>query len=200
MGMTRSVPQRSCLACRQVKEKGELLRFVLDPDRALLVDLQARLPGRGAYTCFRQGCLEDAIRRKQFARAFKGPVVHGTVEELTELVMFRMTERIASYIALANKAGKVITGSDMVEDAIRKQEVGLVIIATDVSPDIGEKISRLATRVQLPCYRALTKDRIGGLVGKGLRSAVAICKSGFVQAIGNEIERLRNFSGEGEQE
>jgi len=198
--MVRNPPQRSCIGCRQARDKGDLLRFVLTPERTLVPDIQAKLPGRGAYTCFNKKCLDEAVRRNQFSRAFKGAVSHGTAAELVYEVSARLLERVSSYIALANKAGKIITGSDMVEEAIRKQKAGLVIIAQDVSSEIGEKIARLAERTSVPCYYILTKDQLGALVGKGLRSAVAIGSGGFVPAITNEIERMRNFFEEGAHE
>lgn len=198
--MVRNSPQRSCIGCRQARDKGDLLRFVLTPERTLVPDIQAKLPGRGAYTCFNKRCLDEAVRKNQFSRTFKGAVSHGTAAELVDEVSARLLERVSSYIALANKAGKVITGSDMVEESIRKQKAGLVIIAQDVSSEIGEKIARLAERTSIPCYYILTKDQLGALVGKGLRSAVAIGSGGFVHAITNEIERMRNFFEEGAHE
>jgi predicted RNA-binding protein YlxR (DUF448 family) len=58
--MTGKDPQRSCLGCRETKDKKDLLRFVLAPDRTLVPDLLARLPGRGAYTCMNSACLRAA--------------------------------------------------------------------------------------------------------------------------------------------
>jgi predicted RNA-binding protein YlxR (DUF448 family) len=195
--MIKSAPQRSCLGCRQVRDKSDLLRFVLAPDLTLIPDLQAKLPGRGAYTCIKRGCLEEALRRNQFSRSFKGQVHVGSPDVLVQMVAARLEERIASYVSLANKAGKVVSGSDSVEDAIRKQNAGLVILASDVSADIGQKVIRLAARFSVPCYRALTRDKLAGLLGKGLRSAVAIASGGFVAAVTKEMERFRNFSEEG---
>ncbi len=198
--MLKSAPQRSCLGCRQVREKSDLLRFVLAPDLSLIPDLQAKLPGRGAYTCIKRGCLEDALRRNQFSRSFKGQVLSGSPDVLVQMVAARLEERIASYVALANKAGKLVSGSDSVEEAIRKQKAGLVIIASDVSADIGRKVIRLAARYSIPCCCALSRDQLAGLLGKGLRSAVAIAPGGFVAAVTREIERFRNFSEEGAHE
>jgi ribosomal protein L7Ae-like RNA K-turn-binding protein len=113
------------------------------------------------------------------------------------MVTVKLEERIASYIALANKAGKVVSGSDSVDDSIRKQKAGLVILASDVSADIGQKVIRLAARFSVPCYQVLSRDQLAGLLGKGLRSAVAIASGGFVEAVTRELERFRNFSEEG---
>jgi predicted RNA-binding protein YlxR (DUF448 family) len=180
--------------------KADLLRFVLAPDQTLVPDILAKLPGRGAYTCVNKNCLKEALKRNQFSRAFKVSVTvsdaNGYVESLTE----KLEDRVASYVALANKAGKVISGSDMVADAIKKKSTGLVLIAADVSVEIGQKIAYNASRASIPCYYALTRDRIGALIGKGLRSAVAIQPGDFVAVVMKEIERFRNFSEEGAHE
>jgi len=48
---------------------------VLDGDR-VVADPDGRLPGRGAYVCS-QACLERALKRRAFARAFRRPVAAG---------------------------------------------------------------------------------------------------------------------------
>ncbi len=191
--MPRSVPQRSCLSCRRVADKDELLRFVLAPDRTLVPDLQAKLPGRGAYTCQKRSCLRAAAAKKQFARSFKGEVRCGTPDELVSIVAARMEERIAGYLALANKAGKVVSGGDTVVELLTKRTPGIICIAADISPDIGEKVAHLAVRAGVEQFSLFDKERLGALIGKGLRSVVAVERGGFSETIKKELERYRNF-------
>ena len=186
-------PQRSCLGCRRTTDKKELLRFVLAPDRTLVPDILAKLPGRGAYTCMNRACLANAARNRQFARAFKGEVRHDGAEQLTEQVAGLLRERIGSYLALANKAGRAVSGSDMVMDLIRKRKAGVIFLADDISPEIGARISELACRYDIPCVTVFDKERLGSFVGKGMRSAAAIEESGFVGTVVREIARYRNF-------
>nr|WP_281503084.1 DUF448 domain-containing protein [Ancylobacter crimeensis] len=61
-----------CIATRTVRPVTELIRFVLGPDGQVVPDLTARLPGRGAWLTASRSALGEAIRRKAFARAFKG--------------------------------------------------------------------------------------------------------------------------------
>ncbi len=188
----RNEPQRSCLGCREVKDKQELLRFVLAPDRTLVPDLRAKLPGRGAYTCLRKSCLSTAVMKKGFARAFKGEVRSGTPDELVALVAALMVERIGGYLALASKAGKVASGGESVIEAL-KRSPGIVCVATDISPDIGDKVTGLATRLGVDHFSLFDKDRLGALIGKGPRSAVVVERGGFSEALKNEMENYRIF-------
>ncbi|GAM09975.1 putative protein [Geobacter sp. OR-1] len=198
--MAKNSPERSCLGCRDVKAKQDLLRFVMAPDGCLVLDILSKLPGRGAYTCLKRSCLEAALKRNQFSRVFKTPVIVSDRHVFAENVVERLKDRVASYIALANKAGKVISGSDMVVEAVKRKNVGLVIIADDVSNEIGHKIEHIAVRESIPCYRALSRDMFGALLGKGLRSAVAVQNGDFVAVVIKEIDRFRNFSEEGAHE
>ncbi|HEY6874090.1 MAG TPA: DUF448 domain-containing protein [Geobacteraceae bacterium] len=191
--MPRSVPQRSCLGCRRVADKGDLLRFVLAPDRSLVPDLREKLPGRGAYTCQKKSCLRAAVAKKQFARSFKGEVRCGTPDELVSLVAALMEERIAAYLALANKAGKVVSGGDTVVELLAKRSPGIICIASDISPDMGEKVAYLAARAGVEHFSLFDKERLGALIGKELRSVVAVECGGFSETIKKELERYRNF-------
>lgn len=191
--MPKANPQRSCLACREVKDKGTLLRFVLAPDRTLVPDLQQKLPGRGVYTCMKGSCLKLAAKKKQFSRGFQGEVLGAEGESLARQVSEKLEERIASYLSLANKGGKIASGSDRVLDKLKKGGVGLLFIATDISVDIGEKFRAVAKLKGVPCVTLFSKERLGGLLGKELRSVLAVLDSGFVGSIGLETEKYRNF-------
>lgn len=195
--MAKEVPQRSCLGCRSVRAKAELLRFVLAPDRTLVPDLKAKLPGRGAYTCMKADCLRKALVRKQFQRAFKGEVTTVPPDEMIRLVADRMLEHMENYLALANKAGKVLSGTDTVLDALRRKTAGLVILAEDTAPESARRVRDLAVKVGTPCHTLADKDRLGALLGKELRSVVAVLHGSFVAVLLHEITRYRNFFYEG---
>ncbi len=197
--MPRVEPQRSCIGCREVKGKHELFRFVLAPDRTLVPDLQEKLPGRGAYTCTKMTCLRGAASKKQFARAFKGEVVGADADFLVALVAVKLTERIASYLSLANKAGKVISGTDQVADALKNQPPGILFVASDISCEIGQKLKGLATHAGVDHVQLFTKERLGALIGKDLRAVVAVIQSGFVVSLKQEIDKYRNFFEEGRE-
>jgi len=191
--MTGKAPQRSCLGCRATRDKKELLRFVLAPDRTLVPDILAKLPGRGAYTCLNHACLRSAAQKKQFARAFSGEVFYRDADWLIDHVANLLEERLGSYLALANKAGRAVSGSDMVMELLKKRKAGVVFLATDISPDIGAKVTDLAKRYEVPHVAVFAKERLGAFLGKGLRSVAAIEQSGFIETVTKEIAKYRNF-------
>jgi predicted RNA-binding protein YlxR (DUF448 family) len=56
----KHVPQRTCVGCRTVLAKRELIRIVRTPD-GVQVDRTGKLSGRGAYLHDRRSCWERGL-------------------------------------------------------------------------------------------------------------------------------------------
>ena len=67
----KHIPQRTCIGCREEKDKSELLRLTAGSDGSVTPDERMRAQGRGAYICKNVGCLEKAIKTKAIDRALK---------------------------------------------------------------------------------------------------------------------------------
>jgi predicted RNA-binding protein YlxR (DUF448 family) len=191
--MTKADPQRSCLGCREVKPKDDLLRFVLDPDRMVLPDIARKLPGRGAYTCFSRSCLYLAVSKRQFSRSFKGEVTLLPEDEMVTMITKLQKERIISLIAMANKAGKAVSGSDSVMDALRKGSVALLLLAEDISADSKARFTAIAGKTGVKVIDFSFKERLGATLGKEIRTAVAVISLPFADALDRELTRYWNF-------
>ncbi|MFF1922199.1 YlxR family protein [Streptomyces sp. NPDC058221] len=83
----RACPERTCVGCRERAAKSELLRIVAEGD-ACVPDPRGTLPGRGAYVHPASVCLDLAVRRRAFPRAFKakGPFDPAEVQRFVERV------------------------------------------------------------------------------------------------------------------
>ena len=68
-----SGPHRTCVACRRVRPQSELIRLTRAPAGTLETDPGRRRPGRGAYLCPREACLDESLRRARFTQAFRAP-------------------------------------------------------------------------------------------------------------------------------
>lgn len=191
--MAKADPQRSCLGCRDTGPKDEFLRYVLDPEGNVLPDLAKKLPGRGAYTCYRRSCLENAVKRRQFNRSFKEEVRPVSLETMLELVARLLGERIVSTLALANKAGRIVSGTEKVMDALRKGNVALLLLAEDISEDSATKFLAIADRTGVESFRFSLKERLGAPLGKEIRSAVAVAPGPFAESLRRELTRYGNF-------
>ena len=67
----KHVPQRTCVACRTVRGKRELVRTVRTPEGAIVVDETGKRSGRGAYLCRQRSCWETALAQRRLEQALK---------------------------------------------------------------------------------------------------------------------------------
>ncbi len=88
--MTRSarkrkrIPQRTCVGCRSVRPKRELVRIVRTPEGCLAVDDTGKRSGRGAYICPISDCWEKALSKGHLSRALRTSVTAETRSQLRE--------------------------------------------------------------------------------------------------------------------
>jgi len=82
----KHIPQRTCVGCRTVLAKRQLVRIVRGP-QGVMVDPTGKLAGRGAYLHDRRSCWEAGLRGS-LAHALK---VNLTVEDREHLEAFMNT-------------------------------------------------------------------------------------------------------------
>lgn len=80
----KHVPQRTCVGCRTVLAKRQLVRIVRSPD-GVLVDPTGKLAGRGAYLHDRRSCWEAGLKGS-LARALKVDLTAADRERLEAFV------------------------------------------------------------------------------------------------------------------
>jgi uncharacterized protein len=61
---------RTCVGCRRVQDRQELVRLAFDPREGVVVN-PAQVLGRTAYVCPSVACLEKAWNRRVLPRAFR---------------------------------------------------------------------------------------------------------------------------------
>ncbi|MBL8044941.1 MAG: YlxR family protein [Anaerolineales bacterium] len=67
----KHIPQRTCIACRLVQAKRQLVRVVRGPNGAVFVDSTGKANGRGAYLHNQRSCWEQALKTGALDRALK---------------------------------------------------------------------------------------------------------------------------------
>jgi len=80
----RRIPQRTCIACRSVRPKKELMRVVRTPEGDIELDFRGKRSGRGAYVCPDLECLEKAFSGAILDRALKTTIPAETKEQLRD--------------------------------------------------------------------------------------------------------------------
>lgn len=67
----KHAPQRTCVGCRKVRPKREMVRIVRTPDQEVRIDESGKASGRGAYLCRDRKCWEKALSEKRLEYALK---------------------------------------------------------------------------------------------------------------------------------
>ncbi len=83
----RRIPQRTCVGCRLVQGKREMIRVVRTPEGEVVVDPTGRRNGRGAYVHASRECLDLALKRGGLERGLKvslSPETRQTLESMAE--------------------------------------------------------------------------------------------------------------------
>jgi len=77
-------PQRTCIACRQVKEKKALIRLVRTENGVAEIDVFGNKPGRGAYLCSNKICWELALKKNRLEYALRTKLNEDNRQSLIE--------------------------------------------------------------------------------------------------------------------
>ena len=83
MPKTKKIPMRMCIACKQMKPKGEMTRVVKNADGEIFPDPTGKAQGRGAYICGDSECLKKLTDKKLLHKsfsAFVAPEVYREIE------------------------------------------------------------------------------------------------------------------------
>lgn len=177
-----SSPVRTCVACRAIRPKAELVRVHLVPGAGLGIDLGGG-PGRGAYVCPTHPCLEQAVKRGELGRSLGVALPPIAVEELEGLIRERVSRKVAALLGLARRARKVVSGAEAVESAVKRHAARLVLTAADASASSVEKLRVLAVEAGVACYCCFGKEELGAAVGGAHRAYVAVTDPGFAEAL-----------------
>ncbi len=82
----RKIPMRTCVGCRTVRAKRELVRVVRTPAGDVTVDPTGKLSGRGAYVLPNLRCLDLALQGKRLERALQQPIPPDVQRRMAEML------------------------------------------------------------------------------------------------------------------
>ena len=145
-GATSVAPgtERTCALTRDVKPAAEMIRFVIGPGGEVVPDVKRKLPGRGIWITASRAAIEDAAKRNVFAPGFKRDVrIAGGLAAQTD----QLIERAAlDALAIAAKAGVVISGFTRVEAAVGGEDILALIHAADAGDEGRRKLDAARRR------------------------------------------------------
>jgi ribosomal protein L7Ae-like RNA K-turn-binding protein len=137
------------------------------------------------------------VLRKQFDRAFRKSCQPVDSENLVEAVGQELLAHLASLLGMARKSAKFVAGSNAVLDALgRMRQLAVVILAGDISPQIGEKVRRKAEHQDIVTTKLFDKVELGRILGRAERSVVGLPDGKLAEAFLHDLYRYQDISGE----
>jgi predicted RNA-binding protein YlxR (DUF448 family)/ribosomal protein L7Ae-like RNA K-turn-binding protein len=207
-------PLRRCIVTRERLPKERMIRFVIGPDRQIVPDLTARLPGRGMWLSASRDVLESSGAREQkrleggqqdkqgdggqlkasnrhllraFARAARGPV--SVPSDLSVLLQTALVRRIGESLGLARRAGQAVAGYEKAREALKTGRYTLVVQASDGSE--AER-SRFLSGFEpdLKIIDPLPGEALGRVFGRDYVVHVAVAPGKLAESLVVEAGRL----------
>ncbi len=200
----REDSERTCIVTREAQPPAGLIRFVLGPGDEVVADLRAKLPGRGAWVTAERGVVEQAVKRRLFSRAFKTEA--RAPADLAAAVEAMMRADLRQSLALANKAGSVVSGFAKVEAAVRDEPLGALIHAAEAAPDGRRKLAgalrkRLGDAIcQVPVVDALSGEELDLALGRPNVIHAALVAGAGSDGFLARWRRFRHYVGAGDDQ
>jgi len=72
------------MACRQVKNKRDLIRIVRTINGSIVVDEKGKLAGRGSYLCRARGCWDEGLKSNRIEGVLRAKLSQTDREKLEE--------------------------------------------------------------------------------------------------------------------
>ena len=179
-------PLRRCVVTRERDLRGRMVRFVVGPDRTVVPDLHAKLPGRGIWLSARRDVLDTARTRGAFGRAARGQVV--VPPDLTALVERGLIQRVTELLGLARRAGQAVFGFQKAREWLVAGRAGLVVQAADGSPE--ERGRFLSGAKDAPVVAPLDAAALGSAFGRDHVVHVAVAHGRLAEQLMVEAGRL----------
>jgi predicted RNA-binding protein YlxR (DUF448 family) len=175
---------------RERLPKERMIRFVLSPDRTVVPDLPARLPGRGMWLSASGDVIEDAgakgLLTRAFARAARGPVT--VPPDLLPVLEAALVRRIGELLGLSRRAGQAVAGFEKAREWLRTGRARLVLQASDGSA--AERARLLSGAGATPAWAPLPGAVLGKVFGRDYVVHVAIAPGRLAESLCVEAARL----------
>ncbi|MDD2704346.1 MAG: RNA-binding protein [Acidocella sp.] len=182
-------PLRRCLVTRQQGPREAMLRFVAGPDRQLVFDASATLPGRGMWLSASADVIDLAVRRGVFPRAAKMQLT--VPPNLASVVRAALERRVAELLGLTRRGGAAISGFEKAREWLQAGKAGLVVQATDGSPD---ERARFVGNRMVPVVAVLSAAALGKIFGREHTVHVVLAPGRLAGMIENEARRLEGVA------
>lgn len=182
-------PERRCLVTRESLPVDHLVRFVVDPNGAVVPDVEGRLPGRGLWLRASRDIVNKACAGRVFAKAARGTAF---VENgLADRVERQLARRCLDLVSLARRTGDAVAGYEKAKEFLRRRRPGLIFVASDGAGGARDRIAGTAPAV--PVVELFSSDELGAVFGRDRTVNVVVAEGGLAARLAVDCARLGGF-------
>ena len=185
----KKIPMRTCLVSKNSVAKKDLIRFVIDPQKQLIADIQQNLPGKGYWVKADRETISKAIKKNLILKAVNQKI--DIDKNLMSTIEFQIKQKVLQQISLSRKSGQAIFGFDKIKAAVTNNSVNLLIQAADGSDK--EKKRMLNKSIPNIIDKCLTSSELGKIFGREKVVHCAILGNSFIEKIIFNANRLNNL-------
>ena len=198
-------PERRCIVTGQSGERAEMVRLALGPDGAVLPDILAKAPGRGAWIGVDRASLSEALANGKLkgglSRAFKTGSL-SIPPELPDLIERGLVKALLDRLGLEKRSGTLILGNDRIDRAAREGAVAWLGHACDAGEDGCKKLDqawRVGSDMEGSDRRGirlpLDRDALSVALGRDNVVHLALANDGATERVMQIVSRLLRFQG-----
>tara|TARA_R110000782_G_scaffold117364_2_gene207541 strand:- start:14924 stop:15592 length:669 start_codon:yes stop_codon:yes gene_type:complete len=137
--------ERRCILSGERASPDVLVRLALSGDGAVMPDVRAKAPGRGAWIGVSRAELEKAVANGKLkgalSRAFKTSDI-SISGDLAARIDEALEQQAMDRLGLEARASNLLTGSEKIDVAARRGQVRMLLHAADAKPDGCRKLDQ----------------------------------------------------------
>lgn len=96
-------------------------------------------------------------------------------------------KKVFSYLGIATKAGKLVSGEFSTEKAVKEGTAKLVIVASDASDNTKKMFTNMCTFYKVPLYCFGNKIDLGHAIGKEFRASLVLLDKGLADTVEKQL-------------
>ena len=114
-------------------------------------------------------------------------------DELIKIAKAR--KKVFSYMGLATRGRKLVSGEFSTENAVKSGSAYLVIVSDEASNNTVKKFTNMCKFYDVPIYFFGAKEEIGRAIGKEYRASLAFLDKGLADATCEQLKIAMNCGG-----
>jgi len=101
------------------------------------------------------------------------------------------TDKTRAMLGLCMRSGNCVSGDTQVADAVRRNKAKLIILSSEASENTLKKYTHLCDKKHILMVNGPDKETLGGAIGKGSRTLVAITDRHWMKTMLDTMGVLR---------